>query len=348
MHPSRVGRISACLVLAVATCAVAGGAALAGEPPSTRIVSSLGITGGSVREIPSPEAVLRAAVQGALDGGPLHDSLLVANFGRVGLDPLSEAQRAGIRADFPRFAPLLIRSQGPVHRLAWDVQLLVMELASPAEQAAMVGELRRWFTEDVREAPWEWGSRAESPEGIHEAVVLCRVAAAEMLAEYGDTTMAPRIREWTAKEVMEPQDRERVIQAVARLYDPCHRRWLASVAHDQVQPCGDPEGGPITVRACRLDGDARFCGDPIPAAAARALRQVLRLVPVRRVRTLSRSDIFLAVTDARGGDCQLMPAADGRSVTLYESDMQEYGFAWQADSAELAAWVTGWLKTAPR
>jgi len=294
----------------------------------------------------SPEALLRREVAASLQGEAMDDSLVVDAFGRVGLDPLTDDLRAGLRGQFDRFAPLLARAQGPIHSPSWDIQLLCLEAGSVAQQAAMTAELRRWFTDEIHEAPILGSLRIENAEGVREVLIGCRVTVAEMLAEYGDRTAIRGIREWSLGESMEPADRDRIIQSLARLEDPCHRRWLIPENPGRVAPCTDADT--LVVRACRRTGDATACGDPIPPAAARALREVLHALPVRRASTLSVSPVSLHVSGTNGEDCRLVPASDGRSVFVYEQDMHEYGFAWRADSVELATWVIGWLKTVPK
>ncbi|HEX7879571.1 MAG TPA: hypothetical protein VF720_09185 [Candidatus Eisenbacteria bacterium] len=294
----------------------------------------------------TPDECLRRLVSQALASGSItDDSLMVDGFSRSGLDPLSSEQRAGVREHLDLFAPVLAQAQAPSHSPGWDIQILFLEQGTPEQRAMMTSQLRRWFTEDVRQPLRDRSVRYENAQAIREVVLGYRVTVAEMLAEYGDRSATRVIREWSMGESMETEDRDRVIQALARLEDPCHRRWLIPAGVDRVEPCDGSE--PLTVRACHRRGESTDCGDPIPAAAARALDHVMSLVPVRRAGPRSEGSRWLSLTGG-GRECRIEPAANGKSVIIAESDMHEFGFAWEVESAELAAWVIGWMKTAPR
>lgn len=289
-----------------------------------------------------PEAALRRIVATSLASGSIvEEPALVDGFGQYGLEPLDPGTRAAVRQGLDLFASSLIRAQATTYQPRWDIQLLFLDKASPEQRTHMTTELRRWFTEDVRELPKMPTTSTEN----RPVIELCRVSAAEVLAEYGDKTAAGPIRAWMNKGSVEPTNRERTLQALARLDNPCHGRWLVAEGSNDVALC--PGAGLITVKACWFIDGRRDCGEPIPIESARYLARTIRLQTVRRAPLPPRSPLALAISGDSDIDVRIFPSDDARAIYIVERDMQASGLAWRSESPELVRWVIGWLKTAP-
>jgi hypothetical protein len=301
MTAAAAGLVAA-LMLAVV---VAGAAEPVASPPGTPVHP-----GASADTTPaeSPEAASRRLVVTALRTGTITDE-----------SPLVNAQSTADEPD-------------------WDIQLLFLDKGTPEQRARMTGQLRRWFTDDVREAPARDPGRTLGDDD-------CRATAAEMLAEYGDRASASSIRRWLDRGSIDAAPRERAARALARLDSPCQGRWLTAEGNREVALC--PGAGLITVKACWTINGRADCGEPVPIESARYLARTIRLQSVRRVHAPVASTLSLMVTGKSDFEVRIFPADDARSIYLVERDMLGSGLAWRADSPELARWVIGWLKTAP-
>ncbi|HEX7879572.1 MAG TPA: hypothetical protein VF720_09190 [Candidatus Eisenbacteria bacterium] len=280
--------------------------------------------------VESPQAALHRMVGAALAAGTVSDeAALAASLGQLGLEPLSAAERNGIRESLDLFTSVLVGAQAPGYEPNWDIQLLLLERGSTEQRARMSGQLRRWFTESVR--------GADTNENC------ARVA--EMLAEYGDQASTPAIRRWMDQGSVDSAQRERATRAVARIGNPCQGRWLTAEGINEVQLC--PGAGLINVSACWYIDGSRDCGTSIPIESARYLARTIRLQTVRRVPLSTVAHLALAISAKSDIDVRIFPTDDARAIYIVERDMQASGLAWRADSPELAKWAIGWLKTAP-
>ncbi len=168
----------------------------------------------------------RGLVRSTAAAGECPDrTLLIEEFGRFGLDLLSREELDLIHTRFDAFAPVLAAAQGPPHAPHFAIHDVILDEADPAQVQEEVLSLRRWLTEDVREAPWGGMMRLVDERSVRRRIADCRTAAAEMLSDWGDTASLPALMALAARDL--GHERLAVVRrSIARVQNPCARTAL--------------------------------------------------------------------------------------------------------------------------
>ncbi len=174
---------------------------------------------------PVPEDVaerFRELVRETAAGSCPDREALVREFGRFGLDLLTEEDRAAIREHFDRFAPILVDGQRPNHELSHDIEMLFLELASESQLAAYRDALLEWLTEPIDSAPASGSMIILYPEDeLPRVIGRHRAAAAEILADLGDERAARAIQALLEEHDLDDESRRSLERSLQRLDDPC-------------------------------------------------------------------------------------------------------------------------------
>jgi hypothetical protein len=213
------------------------------------LVSALLLFSPQVEANPVPDAVatrFRNNVLTTAQNRNCPDSAsLVADFSSFGLDLLSSNHIKGIEQSFGTFAPLIVASQRPGNRrnISFELQRLYFRQADRNQRAAMFQVLREWLTAEISDAPAS-GSMwvAAPPDAVRRIIDTARAAAAEVLANEGDTTALPLLAALDRRGLAEPHAAFVLKRSKIRLSTPCAMTFLEETRDGGLKRCGDLSG----------------------------------------------------------------------------------------------------------
>lgn len=182
---------------------------------------------------------------------PDYDAL-VRDFGRFGLDLLTDKNRAAIGANFDRFAGILVEAQRPGHQLSHDIELLFIRHADEKQQQAYRDALLAWVVEGTDVIP-PTGSLKIELTGRERSRHLLRhrARAADMLVDFGDD----RVAESLDALLEHPDVNDKICGALertrARLKNSCGAGAIAFDAANGLSVCLDASD----IASLRVNGE---------------------------------------------------------------------------------------------
>lgn len=144
---------------------------------------------------------------------------LLFQFGSRGLAFLSRATLDSMERHLDRFAPLLIAGQSIPRFPHRDLQDWFRAHATVAQAESMKAALREWLEAPVNEAP----VLEETIDGSASRILDARLAAAEALGDWRDSTALPSLRKLLRAS---GERRSIVVSAIRRITDPDRRETL--------------------------------------------------------------------------------------------------------------------------
>ncbi len=201
------------------------------------------------------------------------------------------------------YCPVVVECQGPGHSIDFGLHRWFRSVAPDTCERSMCRSLRLWLTEEISEAPPSGSMQTTGPaSAVSSEIMWGRVKAAEVLADYGDTTAAALIEAliqspesgvgWSLEE-KRGSFRWLLNNALARLRDPTTAALLLSEGSGSVRLPRGADG--IRSATVGQPFNHKYPPSPFDGSEARRLFALLGESTVSTERNRGHSGLALSV-----------------------------------------------------